>query len=368
MKTRFIQSFLLLLLNTAASVSSFSSSQPISIGLGSVRSVSSAAFAPRIDKIGSEYGDTTLSYARRCRNSALCGSSYVNGDGLLLNKALNVVGGATSPINNHCESEEKVGPGFIGKRSTAVLVSAAAIAAVFFMTPLPSYALDAISGADASAVVGRFSESGFYQAFSLVFLSEIGDKTFFIAGLLAMKTSRLVSFIGSMGALAAMTVLSVLIGQIFHAVPSGIAQGIPLDDVAAVLAFTFFGLKTLKEASDMDPEGVSVMDEELEEAQEAVEGSQTIKEITAWGQIVSTFALVFAAEFGDRSFLSTIALSAAQNPFSVGFGAVAAHGVATGIAVAGGSYVAKYISEKVIGYIGGSLFLIFALTTALGIF
>lgn len=259
-----------------------SSSQPISIGLGSVRSVSSAAFAPRIDKIGSEYGDTTLSYARRCRNSALCGSSYVNGDGLLLNKALNVVGGATSPINNHCESEEKVGPGFIGKRSTAVLVSAAAIAAVFFMTPLPSYALDAISGADASAVVGRFSESGFYQAFSLVFLSEIGDKTFFIAGLLAMKTSRLVSFIGSMGALAAMTVLSVLIGQIFHAVPSGIAQGIPLDDVAAVLAFTFFGLKTLKEASDMDPEGVSVMDEELEEAQEAVEGSQTIKEITAW--------------------------------------------------------------------------------------
>merc|ERR1719215_2557369 len=120
-----------------------------------------------------------------------------------------------------------------------------------------------MSVADASAMVGRFSESGFYQAFSLVFLSEIGDKTFFIAGLLAMKTSRLVSFIGSMGALAAMTVLSVLIGQIFHAVPAGIAQGIPLDDVAAVLAFTFFGLKTLKDAADME-EGESIMDEEFE--------------------------------------------------------------------------------------------------------
>merc|ERR1712179_282098 len=109
-----------------------------------------------------------------------------------------------------------------------------------------------------------------------------------------------------------MTVISVLIGQIFHQVPAGIAQGIPLDDVAAVLAFTFFGLKTLKEAFDMDSDE-SVTDEEFAEAEEAVEGSNTIKQITASAQIISTFGLVFAAEFGDRSFLATIALGAAQN-------------------------------------------------------
>merc|ERR1712174_69601 len=143
--------------------------------------------------------------------------------------------------------------------------------------------------------------------------------------------------------------------------------GIPLDDIAAVLAFAFFGFKTLKEAFEMD-DGNGVMDEELAEAEEAVDGSDTVKQENTVAKILSIFGLVFAAEFGDRSFLSTIALSAAQNPFSVAFGAIAAHAVATGIAVLGGGVIAKYISERVIGFIGGSLFLIFAITTALGIF
>ena len=187
-----------------------------------------------------------------------------------------------------------------------------------------------------------------------------------------MKTSKLISFLGSMGALAVMTLISVVIGQAFHAVPSGFlggegAAGLPLDDIAAVLAFAFFGFKTLKEALDMD-DGSSVMDEELAEAEEEVEGSDATKQSTIVARILSIFGLVFAAEFGDRSFLSTIALSAAQNPASVFTGAVAAHAVATAIAVSGGAVVAKYLSEKVIGIIGGSLFIVFAITTALGIF
>jgi len=277
---------------------------------------------------------------------------------------------STDSDNSESESQSNLDvPAWIQNNKSGILASAAVVAAVAFINPTVSYAATSTlaDAASTSALIENFTGTGFYQAFSLVLLSEIGDKTFFIAGLLAMKTSRFVSFVGSIGALAVMTVISVLLGQIFHAVPSGITQGLPLDDIAAVLAFTFFGFKTLKEAADME-EGDSIMDEELEDAQEAVDGSETIKMVTPWGQIVSTFGLVFAAEFGDRSFLSTIALSAAQNPVSVCVGAIAAHAIATGIAVAGGSYLAKYISEKVIGYIGGGLFIVFAITTALGIF
>jgi hypothetical protein len=169
-------------------------------------------------------------------------------------------------------------------------VATAVIGAAALALPSSCFALDITSlsgGAGALAstttsILKSLAETGFYQAFTLVFLSEIGDKTFFIAGLLAARFgSRFIAYAGSMGALTAMTILSVIIGQIFHAVPSGLASRFPIDDVAAVLAFTFFGLKTLKDAFDME-EGESAMEEELQEAEETVEGSNTAKQATGW--------------------------------------------------------------------------------------
>lgn len=131
----------------------------------------------------------------------------------------------------------------------------------------------------------------------------------------------------------------------------------------------YFGLKTLYDSSQLEAGENGGIEEEKAEAEEIVEelGADQ-KRKSAIALVLQTFSLVFAAEIGDRSFLSTIALSAALNPYAVAAGAIAAHSTATGVAVAGGALMSKYLSEKVIGLIGGSLFILFAITTALGIF
>ena len=80
------------------------------------------------------------------------------------------------------------------------------------------------SGGDSHLLLGLATGSGlgdssFVQALSLIFVSELGDKTFFVAGLFAMKSNAFISFVGSLGALAVMTVIAVGIGQIFHNIP-----------------------------------------------------------------------------------------------------------------------------------------------------
>lgn len=90
---------------------------------------------------------------------------------------------------------------------------------------------------------------GFVSGFLLILFSEIGDKTFFIALLLALKQSKAAVFTGTFGALAVMTVISVALGEVFHKVDELIPQGankIPFDDIIAVALLVIFGVRTLQ--------------------------------------------------------------------------------------------------------------------------
>jgi putative Ca2+/H+ antiporter (TMEM165/GDT1 family) len=287
------------------------------------------------------------------------------------------------------------------------LGTAAAAAALLFLGPTVGAAHAATSAAateagaaaaaaaDAAAALripGLVGDSqlveGFVQGLLLIFFSEIGDKTFFIALLLALKRPRGAVFAGTFGALAAMTVVSVALGRAVHALDAlgggalelrvNDALSVPLDDALAILLLGYFGVQTLRGAAGADARA----EEEREEADEAVEGllggggaggggasggasaAAAAASAANWALIASTFGLVFAAEWGDKSFLATIALAAAGDPLGVTLGAVAGHGVATGLAVAGGSALRGVVSERTAGYVGGSLFLVFAAATA----
>ena len=218
----------------------------------------------------------------------------------------------------------------------------------------------------ASAHATSIADSAFAQSTSLIFVSELGDKTFFIAALLAARASKLLTFAGCAGALAFMTVISVAIGQIFHAVPPSITRGLPIDDYVAIASFLFFGIKSLVDAFTVEEDGAGIA-EEREEAQETLDESG-VAEKGGWPLVLEASTLTLAAEIGDRSQIATIALGAAQNPFGVALGGTLGHCMATGLAVLGGSVISKYFSERVIGITGGVLFIIFAITTAVGLF
>ncbi|KAL0925288.1 hypothetical protein M5K25_003611 [Dendrobium thyrsiflorum] len=210
------------------------------------------------------------------------------------------------------------------------------------------------------------------QAFLLIFFSELGDKTFFIAALLAARNSGAVVFAGTFGALAAMTIVSVVLGRTFHYVDDILpfrlgGTDFPIDDFAAVCLLVYFGVTTLLDAASGDELKIKDEQEEAELAISELRGNGA--GITAAAStVISTFFLVFVAEWGDKSFFSTIALAAASSPLGVIGGALAGHAFATLLAVLGGSLLGTYVSEKVIAYIGGTLFLVFAGVTFIEIF
>lgn len=221
------------------------------------------------------------------------------------------------------------------------------------------------------ATMAALAKSGFTAAFALIFVSELGDKTFFIAALLAMRLGRLTVLAGATSALGLMSVISVAIGKIFQQIPATVTTSVPVGEYLAIALLLFFGVRTLKEALDTPEATEEDESGELADAAEAVSKSEAANVGRVKGFLSAfweTFSLVFIAEWGDRSMLATIALGAAQNPLGVATGATVGHLLATLIAVVGGSLLSKRISERQVGITGGVLFIVFAFATLAGVF
>lgn len=218
---------------------------------------------------------------------------------------------------------------------------------------------------------------GFIAAASVIVVSELGDKTWFIAAIMAMRHSRLAVFLGAMAAQGVMTMLSACLGWMTQLIPRR------LTFYVSTALFAIFGLKLLYEGWQMKPgEG----QEEYEEANAEVQKCELDSESTRFltlesGQsrenssggvcrilafvsniFLKSFTLTFLAEWGDRSQITTIILGARENVYGVIIGAIIGHAICTGIAVVGGRLLAQRISIRTVTLISGVVFLIFALS------
>uniref|UniRef100_A0A1B6J985 GDT1 family protein n=1 Tax=Homalodisca liturata TaxID=320908 RepID=A0A1B6J985_9HEMI len=253
----------------------------------------------------------------------------------------------------------------------------------------------------------------FVASFSVIIVSEIGDKTFFIAAIMAMKHSRLTVFLGAISALVLMTVLSVLFGWLATVIPRNIVFYV------STALFAIFGFKMLWEGYHMQPGGAQEEIEEVQadlrkrdgeaaaneagtscqpvvsEPQVADEGEGEVKPSDGVTQdppkidkevhlmsadpesgrhkrqnilklvsriFLQAFTLTFLAEWGDRSQLTTILLAAREDIYGVMVGGIVGHSMCTGVAVLGGRFVAQRISVRTVTLIGGAVFLIFAVS------
>ncbi|KAL3520536.1 hypothetical protein ACH5RR_018685 [Cinchona calisaya] len=201
-----------------------------------------------------------------------------------------------------------------------------------------------------------------FASFSMILVSEIGDETFIIAALMAMRHPKSIVLSGALSALFVMTVLSTGLGRI---VPNLISR--KHTNSAATVLYAFFGLRLLYIAWRSDSKSSQKKEmEEVEEKLEAGQGKTAVRRFFSrfcTPIFLESFILTFLAEWGDRSQIATIALATHKNAFGVATGAIIGHTICTSLAVVGGSMLASKISQRSVATVGGLLFLCFSLSS-----
>ena len=203
------------------------------------------------------------------------------------------------------------------------------------------------------------SLAAFGSSLTAITLAELGDKTFFMALILAVRHRARWVFVGAFAALTAVTLISLGLGY-------GLRELLPQAVVpwlAAVL-FLVFGVKLLLDAQGMAADAAR---EEAEEAEEVVNAAENRGPITsAWSVIWEAFALVFVAELGDRTQFTTIFMATAPaRVFSFAgllAGTLLGHALVTWLAVRAGKWIGQWVNERLLYRLSGGLFLVFGLT------
>jgi Ca2+/H+ antiporter, TMEM165/GDT1 family len=174
-------------------------------------------------------------------------------------------------------------------------------------------------------------------AFLIVFITELGDKTMFAVILLSCKYSRSLILVSALAALALVSAIGVLVGEIFFEfVPEWVLL------LAAGIVFLAMGLLTILIQRSEKP--------------------RLSLKLGGYGGGVSAFVLVALMELGDKSQISVIALSAESGAgLAVFLGAMIAFTIITLAEVMLGHEIERRVPERYLRWFTAAVFILFGL-------
>lgn len=184
-------------------------------------------------------------------------------------------------------------------------------------------------------------------AFAVTFLAELPDKTMFAALILATRYRPLWVWAGAATAFVVQMAIAVTAGQLLALLPHPVVDGI----VAAL----FLGGAAYLWITSFRPR-------QLEGADAARMGAPRA---TFWRVAAPAFTVVFLAEWGDITQLSTANLAARYNPVLVFAGATLGLWLAAALAVNIGAKSLRYIPIAWVSRITGTILVALGIYSAL---
>jgi putative Ca2+/H+ antiporter (TMEM165/GDT1 family) len=177
--------------------------------------------------------------------------------------------------------------------------------------------------------------------FAAIFIVELPDKTFFAALVLATRYRALNVWIGVSAAFAVQTAVAVALGTAISRLPASgvhIAAG-----VGFVIGAVWLLLEGLSSRSGTDDES-------------GEEYAEKAAPVTGVRQILTSFVILFAAEWGDLSqILTAVFVSKYHDWVAVFIGALAALVTVSGLAVLLGKQMLRFLRLHVLHFIGATV-------------
>ena len=189
----------------------------------------------------------------------------------------------------------------------------------------------------------------FLVSFLLIFPVELPDKTFVAALVLSTRYRPFPVWIGVGLAFGVQCLVAVTAGQAVSFLPEWFVHAL------STLMFLVGAIILLRQAPKADAE---------EKEQEEEFARKATQDQKGWHAALTSFLVLFAAEWGDLSQLFTITLVAKyEDPIGVFIGALGALMTVSALAVVAGKQLLRWVPLHVLHYVGAGVCLVLALVT-----